>query len=262
MGNKHFNFITQEQFIEKANLKHNFKYSYSLSIYNGYKNKIVIICPIHGEFSQRVNDHLSGCGCPKCGIESKISKKILSLEEFILRANKIHNNKYNYKLVSYKNAHTKVVISCDKHGNFEQSPANHLSGKGCNKCGRIKTIKFNSENPGGWALTSWINKAKKSTHFESFKVYILRCWNENEEFYKIGRTFNSVNRRFDSKKDIPYNWEILKILEGTAEEVFKLENRLKKNNKQNKYTPLIYFPGKHECFSQLKELKQNFWEEL
>ena len=149
--------LSKDQFLEKANKIHNFKYDYSLSIYQGYKSKIIIICPKHGEFTQRSSDHFDGCGCIKCGIESRNNKKVLKLENFILRANKIHNNIYNYEFLVYKNAHTKIQIVCKKHGLFEQSPANHLSGKGCDKCGRINTIKFNSENPGGWSINAWKN---------------------------------------------------------------------------------------------------------
>lgn len=39
-----------EEFIIKANIKHNFIYDYSKTIYTGAFNKIIIICKVHGEF--------------------------------------------------------------------------------------------------------------------------------------------------------------------------------------------------------------------
>ena len=242
---------TKEQFIQKANLKHNFKYDYSLVEYVNNKGILKIICTIHGLFLQKVYDHLSGCGCIKCGIKSASKIKTISIEKFIENANKIHNNKYNYNKSVYIKANIKINIICLVHGEFEQTPANHLAGKGCNKCGRINTITYNSKNPGGWSISSWKNKAEKSKNFDSFKVYILECWDEEERFYKIGRTFCTIKRRFDSIKDLPYNWKVLKIFEGSAEEIYKLENILKQQNKQNKYIPKIYFPGLQECFSKL-----------
>lgn len=67
-------------------------------------------------------------------------RKKLTLEEFIERANKIHNNKYTYSKVNYINNQTKVCIVCPIHGDFFVTPSHHLSGVGCPKCcGRLKT---------------------------------------------------------------------------------------------------------------------------
>lgn len=59
----------------------------------------------------------------------------LTQEEFIERANKIHDNKYNYSLVDYQNIFKKIKIVCPIHGMFEQLPNNHLLGYGCKECG-------------------------------------------------------------------------------------------------------------------------------
>jgi len=58
----------------------------------------------------------------------------LTTKEFILRSSKIHNNKYDYSLVEYKNNKTKVKIICPQHGEFFQEPNFHLRGQGCRKC--------------------------------------------------------------------------------------------------------------------------------
>ena len=50
--------LTQEQFIIKANQTHNNKYNYSKTIYTKAKNKIIITCPIHGDFEQIASEHL------------------------------------------------------------------------------------------------------------------------------------------------------------------------------------------------------------
>jgi len=54
---------------------------------------------------------------------------------FVEKANKIHNNKYDYSLVEYINSKSKIKIICPIHGVFEQTPAKHLMGRGCQKCG-------------------------------------------------------------------------------------------------------------------------------
>lgn len=58
----------------------------------------------------------------------------LTVEEFIERANKIHNNKYNYSKSEYKGGKEKICIICPKHGEFWQTAGHHLQGHGCPKC--------------------------------------------------------------------------------------------------------------------------------
>ena len=55
-------------------------------------------------------------------------------EEFIEQAKAVHGNKYDYSKVEYKGSHTKIIIVCSKHGEFEQDPNSHLQGRGCKKC--------------------------------------------------------------------------------------------------------------------------------
>lgn len=64
--------------------------------------------------------------------------KKLTSAEFIERAKKVHGDKYDYSKVNYVNNSTNVILTCAKHGEFQQLPSNHLSGKGCIKCG-VKT---------------------------------------------------------------------------------------------------------------------------
>lgn len=60
--------------------------------------------------------------------------KNFTTEEFIQRATKVHNGKYDYSKVEYVNIHTKVCIYCPIHGSFFQTPHSHLKGHGCPKC--------------------------------------------------------------------------------------------------------------------------------
>lgn len=110
--------LTIEEFLNKANKVHNFIYDYSLVKYVNYHTNIKIICNEHGVFEQNPINHLSGKnGCPKCfgGVRH-------SLNDFIIKAEKYHGKKYDYSLVKYINARTKVDIICKDHGVFEQVP--------------------------------------------------------------------------------------------------------------------------------------------
>lgn len=176
-------------------------------------------------------------------------------EEFVAKADLKYNFKYNYSLVKYVIGKEKVIIICDTHGKFNKSPNAHLRNEGCPVCGRAKSTEAARLNPSGWSCTNWRSAAKKSKWFDSFKVYVIRCFNDNEEFYKIGRTFSTINRRFRSKLCMPYSYEVVKVHEGGVRYIYNLENKLQKENKENKYIPKIYFKGREECFKTINNLK-------
>jgi len=220
-------------FLKNAKNKHGELYDYSLVEYINNNTKIKIICPIHGVFEQRPNDHLN-YGCCECG-----GTKKLTTESFILKAKNIHNLKYNYDLVEYVNARTKIKITCPIHGVFEQKPNNHLLGKGCKKCG----IDY-----GVWSYSIWEEKGLNSNKFDSFKLYVLECWDENEKFFKIGKTFRTIDLRFKGEKYMPYNYKIIKVIEGDSKYISELEQEYKNKFKQKKYLPKKEFNGRYECY--------------
>ena len=121
--------LTTEEFIQKAKLVHGDKYDYSKVDYVNNTIKVTIICPIHGEFSQKPNGHLNGKGCHLCS-----NNKKLTTAEFIKRAKKVHGDKYDYSKVDYVNNTIKVTIICPVHGDFLQIPYDHLNGCGCLQC--------------------------------------------------------------------------------------------------------------------------------
>ena len=73
-------------------------------------------------------------------------------EEFIIEANLVHNNVYDYTNSIYIGSHNKINILCEKYGMFEQIASNHINNKrGCSKCnGGVKNT-----------LNSFINQSNK-----------------------------------------------------------------------------------------------------
>lgn len=126
---------SREEFILKFNKIHNYKYDYSKFDYCGSHEKSMLICPIHGKFHQTPSSHLQGHGCKKCGIDSSTKLSRHSIGDFIKMSRKIHRNKYDYSHANYVNSDTKIIIECKRHGQFSQTPTNHLVGGGCKKCG-------------------------------------------------------------------------------------------------------------------------------
>lgn len=123
--------ITTAEFIERAKTVHSVQYDYSQVVYTKIHDKVKIIDPVHGEFWQSPCGHLQGQDHPARASEKVGSKRRMPLCEFIRRANKIHNNLYDYSKVTYKDCDTPVLIVDPEYGEFWQSPYQHLRSHGC-----------------------------------------------------------------------------------------------------------------------------------
>ena len=149
--------INRDIFVERSIKNHTIEYDYSKVSFKNPHEKVVIICPFHGEFKQGASYHMHGGNCPKC-----VGGKKLTKDEFIEKAILVHKNKYDYSKVEYKNYSSKVCIICPEHGEFWQTPNNHLFGAGCPTCpesnleGEMRVflknhnIKFEQEKTFDW----------------------------------------------------------------------------------------------------------------
>ena len=206
-------------------------YDYSKVVYVDSKTNIEIICKEHGSYWQRPDMHKSGGGCNICS-----GNKLKTLEEFKEQASLKHNNFYDYRDFEYINSQTKSTIICPNHGSFKQNSNSHLNGTGCPKCfvragaNRNDFVKCCAKNKGFGYL------------------YIIECKNENESFYKIGITSNSIEKRFNSKTTMPYDISVTQLIYDKAETVFDMECMLHDYFKSFNYTPLLKFNGYTECF--------------
>jgi hypothetical protein len=232
---------TIEDVIEKAREIHGHTYDYSKSIFTKMKAKSIIICPIHGEFLQDFAMHIDKkSGCPKCGAIKRSgirSKKIR--ENLIDTFTSIHGETYDYSKFIYQKASTKSTIICKIHGEFLQSYGHHASGQGCPICGQ----------PSHWSRSDYIKKANG----RECTFYTLRCFNEEEEFYKIGITMNSVKERYKGKKGILYEYEVINEVKGSAGFIWDLELEEKRKLKGLHYQPKLDFAGSAtECFTNYK----------
>ena len=175
---------TTEEWIKKAREVHGNKYDYSKVMYLKSKTKVTIGCKEHGDFEQTPGNHLNlEQGCSKCG-----GNYNYTTEEWIEKAKEVHENKYDYSKVEYINKNTKVIIICKVHGEFEQTPGNHVNNYGCYKCGG--TYNYSTEE--------WIKKAKEvhGNKYDYSKVEYIRSCEEiiiicNSCKYEFNQVANS-----------------------------------------------------------------------
>lgn len=255
---------TSDNFITKAEKIHNKLYDYSKVEYRGAKNKVTINCLKHGLFQQTPSDHLSGCGCPKCADEKLSAKFSHTRNDFILRARKVHGEKYDYRSVYYVNSNTDVVIICPEHGLFSQIPYNHLIGKGCLYCtGRnirdeslirnelqhrgIRVIKyekgidsingFECDKGHRWktSLNSVLNNKTgcPTCAFYGFnpgkKGFVYFLLSECGNYLKVGIT-NKINQRLSQLENkTPFSFTVVNLLKSSGDNVRLIEKYFHEN---------------------------------
>jgi hypothetical protein len=153
---------TSEDFIKKAIKIHGNTYDYSKVEYINCRTNVIIICKIHGKFKQSPTNHLCNKGCNKCGIDRTMNIRTQTTLKFIENAKKVHNESYDYSKVIYTKAIEKVIIICKIHGDFLQTPHDHLAKKGCNECGTNRTTNIRTDT-----IEDFIKKAVK-THGNTY----------------------------------------------------------------------------------------------
>ena len=98
--------------------------------------RIKVICPKHGEQLISYNNLMNGQGCYYCGRERTAIKKTMTNEEFIRRGKEIFGDEYTYEHLDMFNRDEdgKVIVTCQKHGDFKVLPTNFFKGVGCPVC--------------------------------------------------------------------------------------------------------------------------------
>ena len=134
-----------ETFLVKAASIHADRYDYSHVLYVNAGTPIEIVCKIHGSFKQKPTRHLSGRGCPACGIvNSKLARtKMTSWSELKKMAAEAHPNRsFVYETFENKKRSDNIVYLCEVHQKrIVQTMTIHLLGRGCLACERERIDK-------------------------------------------------------------------------------------------------------------------------
>ena len=215
-------------FLERATKIHNSFYTYGKIAYTGARSKVIITCPIHGDFEQTPHSHMNGSGCRKCAFHKNKDVRRSTKEKFIQKAIDINKDYYDYSKVIYEVTDKPVTIICPLHGEFKQTPHDHISKQaGCPKC---SVYGFKKDKP---AI-----------------LYYIKITKDNEEYYKIGVTNNSLKTRF--KKDMKYITTIKIKSFGTGEEAYLEEQSIIKKYYASRYTGkcILSTNGNTELFTK------------
>jgi hypothetical protein len=125
--------LMTNDFIQRSQQVHGLAYNYTKTSYKSLHSQVIIICKEHGEFFQTPNSHLHRkSGCPSCA-----GNRRLTTAEFIVAAQHTHGKRYDYTNTTYVSSSQPIIIGCKIHGDFRQTPDNHIYNKsGCTVCNK------------------------------------------------------------------------------------------------------------------------------
>jgi hypothetical protein len=139
--------LSLKEKIDICTLKHKGFYDYSLVCRpDNSRMKVIIICPIHGIFKQRLDVHLGGGECLACSYVKRGKSRHYSNEELLLAARDVHGDKYKYPAQDIGNTKSKIRIICPIHGEFLQIISDHIY----NMCGCTNCSKWERKQENAW----------------------------------------------------------------------------------------------------------------
>ena len=243
---------TTDEFIEKAKTVHGEKYNYSKVEYINSKKKIIVTCPIHGDFLIEPNAFLMGRGCNKCGNSKKgqnsIKKEFINfLASVVSKDNIILDFNIGNYYIDYYLPHEKIgfiFLSHKKH--IETKIENHNKFQHatdvCEKNGIHLIHIFEDE---------WLNKKEicKSRIINklmlSERIYARKCniISVNKEITKKFLDDNHIQGSVNSSLNygLEYNGELVSLMT-----LGKLRKNLGRNNIADSYE-LLRFCNKKGC---------------
>ena len=172
-------------------------FDYSKLDYQGAHKEVTLVCKKCGNVETKAPSvWYLGFGCLKCQ-GNTVGKKLPTTEEFIIRAKKIHGDKYNYNKSIYTGISNKIEIICPKHGSFFQEPNVHINMKcNCPECNITK---------GEETISMWLNSRGIKYIFQH-KVQI----NNSYHYYDFYLPEHNIMIEFNGKQ----HYEPIKFFGG------------------------------------------------
>ena len=118
--------VTTESFIAEAKEIYGNRYDYSKVDYKNREHRVIVTCPVHGDFQVYAREHLDGKGCPKCE----------KGEKFIAKLKERFGDKFGLDEFVYESSTLPVTLICPVHRAFSRLPHQILNAPlGCPECG-------------------------------------------------------------------------------------------------------------------------------
>ena len=183
--------VTTESFIAEAKEIYGDRYDYSKVDYKNRDHRVVVTCPVHGDFQVYARDHLDGKGCPKCE----------KGEKFIAKLKEKFGDKFGLDEFVYESSTTPVTLICPTHGAFSKLPNQILNLQfGCPHCGndakeeihnaavaRKEKIKMQKQKEREefekQRLNSWLEDRKEREKIREHALKLFQSGKKPRDFY-------------------------------------------------------------------------------
>jgi len=237
--------ITFKEFLKKIPNDPNIKLLITEEWWNkNYKNTNTIIKYLYIDLiiTQHVREFLDG------RLPSKL-KKYIPKDDFLKRAKEIHNDKYDYSLITkewwqenYRNTYLKLPIVCKKHGVFYQRINNHLYGSGCPKC---------NESKGERKIRQYLEE----NNIEYIYQYKIIYKNKNYYF-----DFFIPDKKIGIEYDGEFHYLNLKRMERFIDEILIQQKRDKYKNQYCLENNIKLLRIPYWKFNNIKDILKNIFE--
>jgi hypothetical protein len=185
--------LNTSEFIKRAQDVHQNYFNYSCVVYTNMHTKVKIIDPILGEFFQTPFGHLQGQGHPGNRYIKAANKRRMGKDEFVVKANQVHDNLYDYSKVVYEHCDKKVCIVDPEFGEFWQSPYQHLRSYGCPARTKEKKWLEHEDHIIPLSIIRSNNKGHNKWHLDR---PLYKFLNSNINLQKITSKFNQDKTDF------------------------------------------------------------------
>lgn len=194
--------VTTESFIAGAKKIYGDRYDYSKVVYKNSEHRVVVTCPVHGDFQVYAREHLDGKGCPKCE----------KGEKFIAKLKEKFGDKFGLDEFVYESSTTPVTLICPTHGAFSKLPNQILNLQfGCPHCGndakeeihnaavaRKEEIKMQKQKEREefekQRLNRWLEERKKREKIRERALKLFQSGKKPRDFYS---PYQIYQRRVD-----------------------------------------------------------------
>lgn len=155
--------VTTESFIAEAKEIYGGRYDYGKVDYNNRDHRVVVTCPIHGDFQIYAREHLDGKVCPKCE----------KGENFLAKLKEKYGDKFGLEQFVYESSISPVTLICPTHGAFSRLPYHILNSRfGCPECGiEVQRKQQEDLHNAAVAKKEVIRRAKEEQEAQWLKVW-------------------------------------------------------------------------------------------
>lgn len=169
--------FTTEDFIARGRKHFGDLYDYSKTKYINKREQVIIICPKHGEFSQRAQDHMTGHGCNACKFEQKSVNQTYSLDVWEDKLSEFPLITLT-ELIDGLGYHSNANFNCKIHGDFITTLGSIQKSKHiCKEC-------------------AYVAHQPQSLRIDLIgtTAYLYYVYIENIDMYKLGVSVNLESR--------------------------------------------------------------------